>query len=52
MNPEKKEKSSPIIDVNYSHLTGDDLEMIQELDYEEKKKNKPYDPYERHWDEA
>ena len=33
-------------------LTGDDLEMIQELDYEEKKRNKPYDPYERHWDEA
>ncbi|MCR5332451.1 MAG: hypothetical protein K6E11_00265 [Bacilli bacterium] len=33
-------------------LTGDDLEMIQELDYEEKKRNRPYDPYERHWDEA
>lgn len=49
MIPVKKKPS----DSSYNHpLTGDDLEMIQELDYEEKKKNKPYDPYERHWDEA
>lgn len=46
---DKKNNNLPVRD---KFLTGDDLEMIQELDYEEKKRNKPYDPYERHWDEA
>ena len=29
-----------------------DQDMIDELDYEYKKAHKPYDKYERHWDEA
>lgn len=29
-----------------------DQEMIDELDYEYKKAHKPYDKWERHWDEA
>ena len=29
-----------------------DQDMIDELDYEYKKSHKPYDKWERHWDEA
>ena len=29
-----------------------DQDMIDELDYEDKKAHKPYDKWERHWDEA
>ena len=29
-----------------------DEDMINELDYEYKKAHKPYDKWERHWDEA
>ena len=29
-----------------------DQDMIDELDYEYKKAHKPYDKWERHWDEA
>ena len=29
-----------------------DQDMINELDYEDKKAHKPYDKWERHWDEA
>ena len=29
-----------------------DQDMIDELDYEYKKDHKPYDRFERHWDEA
>lgn len=29
-----------------------DKDMIDELDYEYKKAHKPYDRFERHWDEA
>ena len=29
-----------------------DQDMIDELDYEYKKNHKPYDKWERHWDEA
>ena len=29
-----------------------DQDMINELDYEYKKAHKPYDKWERHWDEA
>lgn len=29
-----------------------DQAMIDELDYEYKKAHKPYDKWERHWDEA
>lgn len=29
-----------------------DKDMIDELDYEYKKAHKPYDKWERHWDEA
>lgn len=39
----KKEKSS---------LSKADQDMIDELDYEYKKAHKPYDRFERHWDEA
>ena len=45
MTPEeKKEKKKP--------LYKSDQDMIDELDYEYKKAHKPYDKYERHWDEA
>ena len=45
MTPEeKKEKKKP--------LSKSDQDMIDELDYEYKKAHKPYDKYERHWDEA
>ena len=45
MTPEeKKEKKNP--------LSKSDQDMIDELDYEYKKAHKPYDKYERHWDEA
>ena len=39
----KKEKPS---------LSKADKDMIDELDYEYKKAHKPYDRFERHWDEA
>lgn len=29
-----------------------DQDMIEELDYEYKRTHKPYDRFERHWDEA
>ena len=29
-----------------------DQDLINELDYEYKKEHKPYDKWERHWDEA
>ena len=35
-----------------SKISKDDQEMIDELDYEYKKAHKPYDKWERHWDEA
>ena len=45
MTPEEtKEKKKP--------LSKSDQDMIDELDYEYKKAHKPYDKYERHWDEA
>ena len=52
MFPDNNEKSKQNPPLERNHLTGDDLDIINELDYEEKKKNRPYDPYERHWDEA
>ena len=33
-------------------LSKTDKDMIDELDYEYKKAHKPYDKWERHWDEA
>lgn len=42
---QKKQEKSPII-------SRSDKEMIDELDYEYKKTHKPYDKWERHWDEA
>lgn len=33
-------------------LSKADKDMIDELDYEYKKNHKPYDRFERHWDEA
>lgn len=42
---QKKQEKSPII-------SRSDKEMIDELDYEYKKAHKPYDKWERHWDEA
>lgn len=35
-----------------STISKADQEMIDELDYEYKKAHKPYDKWERHWDEA
>ncbi len=42
MYPDKDKENNPT-PVRDKALSGDDLEMIQELDYEEKKRNKPYD---------
>lgn len=33
-------------------LSRADKDMIDEMDYEYKKAHKPYDRFERHWDEA
>ena len=44
-NHKKQEKSKPVI-------SKADQDMINELDYEYKKAHKPYDKWERHWDEA
>ncbi len=33
-------------------ISKSDQAMIDELDYEYKKAHKPYDKWERHWDEA
>lgn len=33
-------------------ISRSDQAMIDELDYEYKKAHKPYDKWERHWDEA
>lgn len=52
MSPDKNKKKQEQVPVRNSHLTGDDIDIINELDYEDKKRHKPYDPYERHWDEA
>ena len=35
-----------------AQISRTDQEMIDELDYEYKKAHKPYDKWERHWDEA
>ena len=44
-NGQKKTSVAPTISKS-------DQEMIDELDYEYKKAHKPYDKWERHWDEA
>ena len=44
----KKEKKP----VNPREISKADQDMIDELDYEYKKAHKPYDKWERHWDEA
>jgi hypothetical protein len=44
-NHKKQEKPKPVI-------SKADQDMINELDYEYKKAHKPYDKWERHWDEA
>lgn len=43
----KKAKKQP-----QNILSKADKDMIDELDYEDKKAHKPYDRFERHWDEA
>lgn len=52
MLPDHKQKAVNDNSSIRNNLTGDDLDIINELDYEEEKRNRPYDPYERHWDEA
>ena len=44
-NHRKQQKEKPVI-------SKADQDMINELDYEYKKAHKPYDKWERHWDEA
>ena len=44
-NHKKQHKEKPVI-------SKADQDMINELDYEYKKAHKPYDKWERHWDEA
>ena len=38
--------------LNNREISKADQDMIDELDYEDKKAHKPYDKWERHWDEA
>ena len=38
--------------LNNRNLAKSDKDMVDELDYEYKKAHKPYDRFERHWDEA
>ena len=38
--------------VSKREISKADKDMIDELDYEYKKNHKPYDRFERHWDEA
>ena len=45
MKKERKNNKIP-------ELSKADKDMIDELDYEYKKAHKPYDKWERHWDEA
>ena len=45
MKNKKKQEKLPTISKS-------DQDMIDELDYEYKKTHKPYDKWERHWDEA
>ena len=44
-NHKKERQDKPVI-------SKADQDMINELDYEYKKAHKPYDKWERHWDEA
>ena len=44
----KKEKKQ----ITPREISKADQDMIDELDYEYKKAHKPYDKWERHWDEA
>ena len=37
---------------NSIQISRNDQDIIDELDYEYKKTHKPYDKWERHWDEA
>jgi len=48
----KKKASKSVPQPSGRDLSKADKEMIDELDYEDKKAHKPYDKYERHWDEA
>lgn len=54
MNPlMNKNKKKENIKKEPSHtISKADQDMIDELDYEYKKAHKPYDRFERHWDEA
>lgn len=45
MKKKKENNNKPVI-------SKADQDMIDELDYEYKKAHKPYDRFERHWDEA
>ena len=47
-----KTKKNDIKPIDTSNLSKNDVDMMNELDYEEKKKHMPFDPYRRHWDEA
>ena len=44
-------KNKKIVRKNHE-ISRSDKEIIDELDYEYKKEHKPYDKWERHWDEA
>lgn len=44
--PQKKQTRKTYI------ISKSDQDMIDELDYEYKREYKPYDKWERHWDEA
>lgn len=47
MKKENKKVNTPTPTISKA-----DKDMIDELDYEYKKAHKPYDKWERHWDEA
>ena len=47
-----KKKNNSQIKPERKIISKADQDMIDELDYEYKKNHKPYDRFERHWDEA
>lgn len=46
-----KKQKKPVVTPK-PNISKADQDMIDELDYEYKKAHKPYDKWERHWDEA
>lgn len=48
----KKKRHKKETQTSHREISQADQDMIDELDFEDKKAHRPYDKYERHWDEA